>query len=86
MLGWGGHELQWRGPVPVIGQRQADLAALYRDAPTDQLRSILDRYAIQYVVVGDQERRVYGDQVTTRFDGTLPVAFRSGPITIYRAR
>jgi YYY domain-containing protein len=85
-LGWGGHELQWRGPVPVIGERQADLAALFRDAPTDQLRSILDRYAIQYVVVGDQERRVYGDQVTTRFDGTLPVAFRSGPITIYRAR
>jgi YYY domain-containing protein len=86
LLGWGGHELQWRGPVPVIGQRQADLAALYRDAPTDQLRPILDRNGIQYVVVGDQERRVYGDQVTTRFDGVLPVAFRSGPITIYRAR
>jgi YYY domain-containing protein len=86
VLGWGGHELQWRGPVPVIGQRQADLAALFRDAPTDQLRSILDRYGIQYVVGGDQERRVYGDQVTTRFDGILPVAFRSGPITIYRAR
>jgi YYY domain-containing protein len=85
VLGWGGHELQWRGPVPVIGQRQADLAALYRDAPADQIRSILDRYAIQYVVVGDQERRVYGDQVTGRFDGILPVAFRSGPITIYRA-
>ncbi len=85
VLGWAGHELQWRGPLPVIGIRQADLAALYRDAPPDQIQSILDRYAVQYVVVGDQERHVYGDAVTTRFDGILPVAFRSGGVTIYRA-
>jgi YYY domain-containing protein len=86
VLGWAGHELQWRGPSPAIGTRQADLAALYRDAPPDQIRSILDRYAVQYVVVGDQERRVYGDAVNTRFEGGLPVAFRSGNVTIYRAR
>ncbi|MBV9895831.1 MAG: hypothetical protein JO020_16830 [Chloroflexi bacterium] len=86
VLGWAGHELQWRGPAPVIGTRQTDLAALYRDAAPDQLRTIFDRYSIQYVVVGDEERRVYGDQVTTRFEGILPVAFRSGSIVIYRAR
>ncbi|HYW90351.1 MAG TPA: DUF2298 domain-containing protein, partial [Chloroflexota bacterium] len=84
VLGWAGHELQWRGPVPVIGERQADLGALYRDAPPSQIQSILDRYGIQYVVVGDQERRVFGDDVTTRFDDVLPVAFRSGPVVIYR--
>ena len=86
LLGWAGHELQWRGPISEIGARQADLAALYRDAPSDQIRSILDRYGIQFVVVSDVERRVYGEQVTTRFDNLLPVAFRSGPIVIYRAR
>jgi YYY domain-containing protein len=86
VLGWAGHELQWRGPLPVIGTRQADLAALYRDAPTDQIQSVLDRDGVQYVVVGDQERHVYGDAVTSRFDGILPVAFRSGGVTIYRAR
>ncbi|HEY2592867.1 MAG TPA: DUF2298 domain-containing protein, partial [Chloroflexota bacterium] len=48
VLGWAGHELQWRGPLPTIGTRQADLAALYRDAPPDQIQSILDRYAVQY--------------------------------------
>jgi YYY domain-containing protein len=86
VLGWAGHELQWRGPVSEIGARQTDLAALYRDAPVEQVRLILDRYAIQYVVVSDIERRLYGDQVTNRFDNVLPVAFRSGPITIYRTR
>ena len=86
VLGWAGHELQWRGPLPAIGARQTDLAALYRDAPPEQIQSILDRYAVQYVVVGDQERRVYGDGVNTRFEGVLPVAFRAGNVTIYRAR
>ena len=86
VLGWAGHELQWRGPAPVIGVRQRDLAVLYRDASTDQIRSLLDRYAIDYIVVGDQERRVYGDQVASRFDGVLPVAFRAGGNVIYRAR
>ena len=86
VLGWAGHELQWRGPITEIGARQGDLAALYRDAPVNQIRSILDRYGIQFVVVSDVERHLYGDAVTTRFDDVLPVAFRSGPIVIYRAR
>ncbi len=86
VLGWGGHELQWRGPIPDIGVRQGDLAAIYRDASPDNIRPILDRYAIQYVVVGDIERKAYGDDVTTRFDSVFPVAFRSGGVVIYRAR
>lgn len=86
VLGWAGHELQWRGPIGAIGIRQGDLSGLYRDLPTDQIRGVLDRYSIQYVVVGDQERRAYGDEVVTRFDGVLPVAFRSGATVIYRAR
>jgi YYY domain-containing protein len=86
VLGWAGHELQWRGPLPVISVRQADLASLYRDAQPDQVQSILDRYGVRYVFVGDQERRVYGDDVTSRFDGLLTVAFRSGSDVIYRVR
>ena len=86
VLGWAGHELQWRGPLPELGARQTDLALLYRDADVAAIRLILDRYNVRYVVVSDVERRVYGEAATTRFDGTLPVAFRSGPVTIYRAR
>jgi uncharacterized membrane protein len=86
VLGWAGHELQWRGPIPEMGIRQGDLASLYRDAPTDAIRPILDRYAIQYVIVGDVERKTYGDEVTSRFDGVLPVALKSGSTTVYRAR
>src|SRR5207302_3757097 len=83
VLGWAGHELQWRGPVPEVGIRQSDLGAIYRDAPVEAVRPLLDRYGVLYVVVSDVERKVYGESVTSRFDGTLPVAFRAGTDVIY---
>ncbi len=86
VVGWAGHELQWRGPLPELGSRQSDLAALYRDAPVDAIRAILDRYGVRFVVVRDVERKKYGDTVASRFDGVLAVAFRAGSTVIYRAR
>ena len=85
VLGWVGHELQWRGPQPELGARQGDLALLYRDADPSAIQSLLNRYGVRFVVVGEVERRSYGEQVTTRFDGVLPVAVRVGTVTIYRA-
>jgi YYY domain-containing protein len=86
VLGWAGHEVQWRGPLSELGTRTGDLAALYRDAPVEAIRAVLDRYFVRYVVVSDLERDKYGEGVTTRFDGVLPVAFRSGGTVIYRSR
>ena len=37
VLGWAGHELQWRGPLPELGTREADMNALYRDAAADAI-------------------------------------------------
>jgi uncharacterized membrane protein len=86
ILGWAGHEVQWRGPVPELGRRDGDLRALYQDGPPETIRAILDRYGARFVVVGDVERQKYGDQVATRFDNLLPVAIRAGNVAIYRAR
>jgi uncharacterized membrane protein len=85
VLGWSGHEVQWRGPLLELSARTNDMAALYRDAPVEAIRAVLDRYSVRYVVVGDQERKSYGEGVTNRFDGVLQVAFRSGDTVIYRS-
>jgi YYY domain-containing protein len=86
VLGWPGHELQWRGALPALGAREADMAALYGDAPPEQIRAILDRYRIQYIVVGEVEREIYGAEVELRFPNVLPLAFRSGAVAIFRSR
>src|SRR5262249_55148271 len=43
VIGWVGHELQWRGPRPEFSDRQNDMAQLFRDAPIEAIRPILDR-------------------------------------------
>jgi uncharacterized membrane protein len=85
LLGWVGHELQWRGPIPELGRRQQDVEQVYRADP-DTMRSVLSRYGVSFVVVGDLERAQYGAGLEQRFEGVLPVAFRSGGVTIYRAQ
>ncbi len=84
VIGWPGHELQWRGPLPVLGQRESDVERLYAGDPA-AIDEVSRRYGVAYVVVGDQERQRYGTAVDTRFEGRLPVAFRSGRVVIYRA-
>jgi uncharacterized membrane protein len=80
VLGWVGHELQWRGPLPELSRRQTDVEQIYRGAD----RALLSRYGVQFVVVGDLERSQYGNGVDQQFDGVLPVALRTGRVTIYR--
>jgi YYY domain-containing protein len=83
VLGWPGHELQWRGPLPELSTRQSAIDQLYRAPNADALRSIMRQYGIQYVVVGDLERQQYGDAVDAVISSALPLAYRSGRTTIY---
>jgi YYY domain-containing protein len=86
VIGWAGHEVQWRGPIAELGRREGDMRALYQEGTPETIRAILDRYGVRFVVVGDVERQKYGDGVMTRFDNVLPVALRAGNVIIYRAR
>jgi uncharacterized membrane protein len=59
VLGWVGHESQWRGGGALIGSRQMDLQTLYCSRDIDQTQEILNRYNIRYVFLGELERTTY---------------------------
>ena len=56
IIGWGGHESQWRAGQPEllgqIGMRQGDVAAIYAD-PSSPL---VDQYGATLLFVGSYER------------------------------
>ncbi|HBY99523.1 MAG TPA: hypothetical protein DEP84_37240 [Chloroflexi bacterium] len=56
VLGWGGHELQWRGTYDEPGRRQPDIETIYRTTNPDEARALLDTYGVQYVYIGQVER------------------------------
>jgi YYY domain-containing protein len=59
VLGWPGHEAQWRGGYEEIGSRQTDIKTLYETSDWTTAQYVLDQYRIRYVVVGSLERTTY---------------------------
>jgi len=82
VLGWPGHESQWRGGAKEMGSREPDIEQLYRARRWEQAQAVLDRYHVRYVLVGSLEKSKYG-AVDSFFARYLPVAFQSGQATVY---
>ncbi len=82
VLGWPGHESQWRGGEQEKGTREADMAQLYKARRWEQASPILEKYKIRYVYVGSLERSTYRPN-DSLFQQYLQPVFRNGSVTIY---
>ena len=83
VLGWKGHERQWRGSYRPFDGREEDVAQIYRsDDPMEALR-LLQGYDVRYVYVGSRERASYGQAGMEKFDDFLRTAFTAHGVTIY---
>lgn len=87
LLGWGGHENQWRGNYTVPGLREPQIERLYSITNDDtETRRILRQFDVTYVVVGEAERQVYKPEGLAKFDRLCAAAFRSGNSTLYACK
>ena len=84
VLGWAGHEIQWRGSHEPMAGRREDIEAIYTTDDVEETRRLLDKYGIDYVYVGDRERQAYGDAGLGKFDDFMDAAFQQGSVTVYR--
>lgn len=82
ILGWIGHEAQWRGGYLEIGSRQSDLRVLYSTTEWSQAESVIDLYNIRYIVVGELERQTYLVE-ETKFEENLLKVFDTATVDIY---
>jgi len=81
VLGWPGHEGQWRDNA-LQGSRLQDIETLYTTSDWATAQEIIDRYNIRYIVVGNLERTTY--QVNEdKFNRFLKPAFQQGNVTVY---
>lgn len=82
VLGWPGHESQWRGGAEEMGTRQSDIERLYRTRDWTETQEILRQYNIRYIYVGPLERATYGVN-EDKFQQFLQPVFQQGQVTIY---
>ncbi|MBI1879730.1 MAG: hypothetical protein HYR94_16165 [Chloroflexi bacterium] len=86
LLGWGGHQSQWRGNYEEPARREPEIDLLYNTPDIDQAQALLDKYGITYVVVGALERERYSPPGLRKFEQFMDVAFQQDDTTIYRRR
>jgi len=80
LAGWS-HEVGYRGQGPYE-TRVEDVRTIYTGT-ADERRALLDRYDVEYIYVGPNERALYGDISFEGVDG-VTVAFENQVVSIYR--
>jgi len=83
VLGWKGHELQWRSSISSFQGREEDVRTIFSSDDSAEVLQLLDLYDVRYVYLGSRERRTYGGENLSDFDGFLRTAFEQDGVIIY---
>ncbi|MGD8730692.1 MAG: DUF2298 domain-containing protein, partial [Anaerolineales bacterium] len=86
VIGWPGHESQWRGGYVEIGNRESDIRTVYTSPDWDQTEKILQQYAIDYVYIGPLERSSYRPLVEQKFMAYMDLIYQNEEVRIYATR
>jgi YYY domain-containing protein len=100
VLGWAGHEGQWRGNYDEQGRREPDIATIYTTADGKTMLDLLHKWNVSYVVVNVginapemtyiqhlcaiPEWKCTPTTALRKFDLVLQPVFSQGQATIYR--
>ncbi len=83
VLGWKGHEHQWRGTTAIFAGREEAVAQIYQSDDPETVRQLLADYNIRYVYLGHRERAKYGIRQLPNRGGLLKTAFAQNGVIIY---
>ena len=86
LLGWGGHQLQWRGNYDIPAQREVDIQTLYMTVDEILTRAILVQYDVEYIYVGPLERQRYDLEGLMKFDMMFPTVYDQNGVKIYNVK
>ncbi|NCC34968.1 MAG: hypothetical protein EOM24_23600, partial [Chloroflexia bacterium] len=90
LLGWVGHQQQWRGGDPIamaeLGPRCVDVDTIFRTTDTATARDLLTRYKVTHVYLGALERRLYPPESLEKFALLGEPVFQQDEVSIYLIR
>ena len=86
VLGWTGHEQQWRGSYAPQGTRFDDVEVAYNTTDEQAAQAVLDRYGVELVYVGPLEKQKYAPAALEKFRQFMDVAYENEQVTVYQRR
>ncbi|GCF08749.1 DUF2298 domain-containing protein [Dictyobacter arantiisoli] len=94
IMGWVGHEYQWRVTwynksstnAADFNNRKNDVNQIYSDPNEQRVLSTMARYHVQYVYVGMLERSTYTGANLNRFASFMNTVYQANGVTIYQVK
>ena len=82
LLGWPGHESQWRGGAEEMGSRESDIERLYQTRNWEETIEIIEQYNVRYIFIGSLEQSKYRVH-EEKFERRLKKVFSLDNVAIY---
>ncbi|MCW1967764.1 MAG: DUF2298 domain-containing protein [Anaerolineae bacterium] len=86
LLGWGGHQSQWRGNYNEAGRREPLIENFFNGTDPAETKRIARDLQIQYVIIGQTELKRYSPEGIAKFAQLGQEVFRSGDTVVYRMK
>ena len=83
VLGWPGHQHQWRGSTKLYDGRSADIAEIYTTNNKETVRELTEKYDIDYIIVGPREIYSYGTINSDTISELGNLVFENDGVSIY---
>jgi YYY domain-containing protein len=86
LLGWAGHEGQWRGSYEIQSARDPEIKTIYNTPDPELAATLLEKHGVTYVYVGPEERSTFEQRGLRKFGQFMDVVYENDGVTIYKVR
>ncbi|MCD4814680.1 DUF2298 domain-containing protein [bacterium] len=86
LIGWIGQEEQMRYDPELTGSHTRDAERIYRSLDSQEALAVMDRYQVEYVFVGENERKAFSGPGLKKFGRFMDIAYEDPAVTIYQRR
>ena len=90
VLGWNTHEWLWRssgdtGYPPILTERKNDIQTFYTTSDRSEVRKILNKYDISYIIIGTEERNRFAGELNENLIYEMgDIFFQNDTVTIIK--
>jgi len=85
VIGWGGHEINWRSNYTQINTRFSDVNIMYTSLNSDEVNALLLKYNVSYIYFGEVEAKRYSSpRLFDSHPEKFPRVFEYGDVVVYK--